>query len=99
LIFRDNYKRIVDHNTIRDSGFELGINKFADLTEDEFLAGYTGLKVPEEVTRRVEMKGLKVPDLEEIQPVNSYERRRLKLMPPKPQHHHNRIVQSGKDQK
>ena len=48
--FRDNYKKIVEHNQIPDSGFELEINKFADLTEEEFLEQYTGLKVPRDVT-------------------------------------------------
>jgi C1A family cysteine protease len=32
-VFASNYQRIVDHNKIPDSGFELEVNKFADLTE------------------------------------------------------------------
>jgi hypothetical protein len=36
-VFKTNYKRIIDHNKIPDSGFELEVNKFADMTDDEFV--------------------------------------------------------------
>lgn len=42
-IFQKNYKRILDHNAIEDSGFELEVNKFADLSDEEFISKYTGL--------------------------------------------------------
>jgi len=58
-IFKSNYKRIVEHNQIEDAGFTLEVNKFADLTDDEFIAKYTGLKVPEAVTEK--MKNWTVP--------------------------------------
>ena len=29
------------------------VNKFTDMTEEEFLAGYTGLKVPKEKTEQM----------------------------------------------
>lgn len=49
----------MDHNAIPDSGFRLGINQFADLTDEEFLKSHTGLKVPAHKTEA--MKGLSVP--------------------------------------
>jgi hypothetical protein len=45
-VFRNNYKRIVDHNAILDSGLTLEVNKFADLTDDEFISKYTGAIIP-----------------------------------------------------
>ena len=58
-IFKNNYKRIVDHNSIPDSGFSLEINKFADLTDEEFISKYTGAIVPE--SRSEKMKNWTVP--------------------------------------
>jgi len=65
-IFKNNYKRIVDHNAIEDSGFELEINKFADLTDDEFIAGYTGLIVPKHKTEANRGKRV-IPEDEEME--------------------------------
>jgi cathepsin K len=59
-VFRKNYKRIVDHNAIPDSGFELEVNRFADLTDEEFIAKYTGLVVPEK--RRIAMEGVVIAE-------------------------------------
>ena len=42
-IFKQNYKRIVDHNKLYHAGgpgapeFDMIVNRFADLTEEEFL--------------------------------------------------------------
>jgi C1A family cysteine protease len=58
-VFKQNYKRIVDHNAIPDSGFSLEINKFADLTDDEFISKYTGAIVPPSKTEK--MKDWTVP--------------------------------------
>ena len=52
-VFKDNYKRIVDHNQIPDSGFSLEINKFADLTDEEFISKYTGAVIPKEKTEKM----------------------------------------------
>jgi C1A family cysteine protease len=69
-IFKDNYKRIIEHNSIPDSGFSLEINKFADLTDDEFISKYTGAVIPKEKTEK--MKNWTVPTSNE---------RRLKELP------------------
>jgi len=58
-IFRRNYKRIVEHNAIKDSGFSLEINKFADLSDEEFISKYTGAIVPKHKTDK--MKNWTVP--------------------------------------
>jgi hypothetical protein len=58
-VFTNNYKRIIDHNAIPDSGFELEVNMFADLTDEEFIRGYTGLRVPAWKTEA--FKNLSVP--------------------------------------
>lgn len=49
-IFRDNYKKIVDHNaiSIKKTQFEMGINQFTDLTVQEFFdKTSSGAKVPQ----------------------------------------------------
>jgi len=35
---------MIKHNSNKDRSYELGINKFSDMTEDEFLAIYGTLK-------------------------------------------------------
>ena len=35
--FKQNYLKMKTHNDL-DKGFKLGINKFSDLTEEEFLS-------------------------------------------------------------
>lgn len=58
-VFSENYERVEKHNALFEAGgpnspeFTLEINKFADLTEEEFLDGYTGLVVPAEKTRKM----------------------------------------------
>jgi KDEL-tailed cysteine endopeptidase len=41
-IFKANLRDIIDHNSIPNQNFTLGINQFTDLTPDEFKAQYTG---------------------------------------------------------
>jgi hypothetical protein len=39
---------IEDHNKLYNSGkaqFDMEINKFADLTDEEFISKYTGIKI------------------------------------------------------
>lgn len=51
-IFRKNYQKIQEHNSLADSGkalFWMAVNQFTDLEEDEFMGQYaSGLKVPKE---------------------------------------------------
>ena len=52
-VFKMNYKKIVEHNKLFESGeaqFDMEVNQFADLTEKEFLDGYTGLQIPKNWT-------------------------------------------------
>merc|ERR1712190_118489 len=42
-VFKDNYDYITKENA-KDLGYQLGINQFSDLTADEVVATYTGLK-------------------------------------------------------
>ncbi|KAI4343018.1 hypothetical protein MLD38_027568 [Melastoma candidum] len=44
-IFNDNVKFIEEFNHRNDVTYELAVNKFADLTKEEFLATYANLKV------------------------------------------------------
>lgn len=71
-VFTSNYLRIVTHNAIPDSGFELEINQFADMTDAEFIKGYTGIIVPDHKTKA--LMGTSVP-------VEETEGRRLKELP------------------
>ncbi|XP_030462103.2 senescence-specific cysteine protease SAG12-like [Syzygium oleosum] len=43
-IFKENVKRINAFNNGKDVGYKLAVNKFADLTNEEFRASYTGYK-------------------------------------------------------
>ncbi|XP_030462101.2 senescence-specific cysteine protease SAG12-like [Syzygium oleosum] len=43
-IFKENVKRISAFNNGKDVGYKLAVNKFADLTNEEFRASYTGYK-------------------------------------------------------
>lgn len=100
-IFRSNYKRIVDHNAIPDSGFELEINQFADLTDEEFISTHTGLKVPKHVTERLEREGLSIPAEEDYATTRTKERRRLEIIRSKEKYHDmmndRMMVQSSSD--
>ncbi|KAI3440004.1 uncharacterized protein J3R85_004155 [Psidium guajava] len=43
-IFKENVKRINTFNDGKDVGYKLAVNKFTDLTNEEFRASYTGYK-------------------------------------------------------
>ncbi|KAI8000111.1 Ananain [Camellia lanceoleosa] len=43
-VFKDNLQHINAFNEGVDRGYKLGVNKFADLTNEEFRASYTGYK-------------------------------------------------------
>jgi hypothetical protein len=48
-IFSKNYQRIIDHNAIgvETTQFTMGVNKFTDLTDEEFVARQaSGVRVP-----------------------------------------------------
>ncbi|CAG2115680.1 unnamed protein product [Medioppia subpectinata] len=48
-IFADNYRTVVEHNTEADAGlhpYRLGVNEFADMTDEEFRQKYLGLLPP-----------------------------------------------------
>ena len=34
--FKENYRKVQDHNSRNEASFKLGINKFSDLTNEEF---------------------------------------------------------------
>lgn len=40
-IFRDNLKKIEQHNNNSNSTYKMGLNQFADMTKDEFLSTLT----------------------------------------------------------
>ena len=52
-IFKDNLNLIDQHNSDESQTFKLGLNKFADLTNDEFRSIYLGKK-----TRKSSMRSL-----------------------------------------
>jgi C1A family cysteine protease len=41
-IFRDNLRNIIEHNSVANQNFTMGINQFSDLTHEEFKAKFTG---------------------------------------------------------
>lgn len=43
-IFKENLRYIDEHNFVEDRSFKLGLNKFADLTNEEYRSKYTGMK-------------------------------------------------------
>jgi hypothetical protein len=49
-IFRANYERVVSHNA-EDRGYKLGLNKYSDLTHEEFLELYAPIIVPTKPNR------------------------------------------------
>lgn len=46
MIFKENMKFIDSINKAGNLSYKLGINEFADITSEEFLAKFTGLNVP-----------------------------------------------------
>jgi len=45
-IFIDNFKMITEHNNLEDAPFKMAMNKFGDLTEEELIKNYGGMKIP-----------------------------------------------------
>lgn len=43
-IFKDNFQYIEEQNAVEDRSFKLGLNRFADLTNEEYRSKYTGMK-------------------------------------------------------
>jgi len=48
-IFRINLRNIISHNLDKKQNFTMGVNKFTDLTQEEFkklyISGFTSLKI------------------------------------------------------
>ncbi|WCJ27186.1 Cysteine proteinases superfamily protein [Euphorbia peplus] len=44
LVFKDNVQRIDAFNNAKDKGYKLALNKFADMTDNEFRSKYLGYK-------------------------------------------------------
>jgi C1A family cysteine protease len=45
--FKDNLKKIQEHNLDEEAGFEMEINQFSDMSEQEFMQNYTGARIPQ----------------------------------------------------
>uniref|UniRef100_A0A165ZBU3 Cysteine protease n=1 Tax=Daucus carota subsp. sativus TaxID=79200 RepID=A0A165ZBU3_DAUCS len=43
-IFKDNFLYIDEQNAVKDRSFKLGLNRFADLTNEEYRSKYTGIR-------------------------------------------------------
>ncbi|KAK9165814.1 hypothetical protein Scep_001005 [Stephania cephalantha] len=43
-VFKDNLRFVDEHNSVGNRSYEVGLNKFADLTSEEFRRMYLGLK-------------------------------------------------------
>ncbi|CAD6259303.1 unnamed protein product [Miscanthus lutarioriparius] len=55
-VFRDNLRYIDEHNAAADAGvhsFRLGLNRFADLTNDEYRATYLGVRTKPQRERKL----------------------------------------------
>ena len=57
-------ERINTHNAIPDSGFELEVNKFADMSDEEFIQKQTGLRVPKGQTAKMQGGSVAIEDTE-----------------------------------
>ena len=55
-VFSQNYERIKAHNSNPNSGYQMGINQFADMTREELhehlMSGQNKLKVPKHTRLR-----------------------------------------------
>ncbi|OIV98331.1 hypothetical protein TanjilG_16658 [Lupinus angustifolius] len=59
-IFMENLEYIEKFNNNANNSYKLGLNKFSDLTTDEFLASYTGLNISRQTSFSSYVKPLKV---------------------------------------
>ncbi|KAK8579302.1 hypothetical protein V6N12_069629 [Hibiscus sabdariffa] len=50
-IFKENLEYIESFNNGGNRSFKLGLNEFADMTHDEFIATHTGYKMPDNLTK------------------------------------------------
>ncbi|KAG8043749.1 hypothetical protein GUJ93_ZPchr0458g22853 [Zizania palustris] len=64
-VFKDNLRYVDQHNAAADAGvhsFRLGLNRFADLTNDEYRAAYLGMKNKPQRDRKVSNRYLAADD-------------------------------------
>lgn len=68
MIFERNIKKIIEHNSNPKNNYQMGINEFTDMTEEEFQTrlGYSkdlGKKhrTVSEFSKEYKLKGVKVP--------------------------------------
>jgi hypothetical protein len=67
-VFRDNLRYIDQHNTAADAGlhsFRLGLNRFADITNEEYRARYLGVRSKPERQRKLSAR-YQADDSEEL---------------------------------
>ncbi|XP_048132632.1 zingipain-2-like [Rhodamnia argentea] len=50
-IFQENLRLVEEFNSAANRTYELGLNKYSDLTNEEFVATYTGYKLPSSTRR------------------------------------------------
>nr|KJB14608.1 hypothetical protein B456_002G133800 [Gossypium raimondii] len=65
-IFKDNLRFIDEHNADESQSFKVGLNRFADLTNEEYRAIYLGIK---KANRKKNAKVVSINDYEDV-PVN-----------------------------
>ncbi|CAL5198996.1 unnamed protein product [Lathyrus oleraceus] len=49
-IFKNNLEHIEKHNNAGNKSYKLGLNPYSDLTSQEFIASYTGLKISSQIS-------------------------------------------------
>jgi len=52
-VFSNNYAKITQHNRLLGRSYNLGLNPFTHLTQEEFAATHLGLKMPKNLNRTV----------------------------------------------
>ncbi|EPS58726.1 cysteine proteinase [Genlisea aurea] len=61
-IFKDNLKYVDAHNALANQTFKLGLNRFADLTNNEFRANFLGLNSKPPGSKGSVKSNIDVPD-------------------------------------
>jgi len=51
-VFIQSYNTVVNHNKNSQNTYKLGLNKFADIDEKEFMAKFTGYKAPQKPKKK-----------------------------------------------